>query len=1018
MNTADFFRLVLPANGVYYAIEQRTRGMKHIPCHSVENLAAEVAKIDAKGGTAYFACAAYKQDTAPSDKTKYRIEDNQRAAKSFWLDIDVSPEKAAKGDGYETKEEAGAALAAFCRAHAIPYPLVVGSGGGLHCYWPLHEEIDVLTWKKIAGNLKQLCAAHDGSCGLRADPTRTADFSSILRPVGTTNRKDPANPRPVKLGRVAASIPNEDFINPLNQAYIKAFGNEFNKGLDWKKHVKDPNDPLANPPAYVAAASASGIAALPSSDVPASAEAVANHCQQVRACRDSKGASVNYKHWFDVLGIVKHCTEGLELAVRWSEGRVEGTHTNTVNDAPFKYESWNSGPATCERFEADNPGGCKGCPHQGRIKSPIVLGFEAKAAAVAPEAVAPEAVAPAAPVTAPAPRAVVAHETNLSKWQWVGNSLCRFTPAKGDEPAGWEPFTNTFFKAVANVEDIHGGMHAGFQSWTNNGVKTAVVVGSIAGTGGAELVGWLSEKLGVIMNDNPKAQRLAHSYLKDQIEYIRGKAKAQLTYDSFGWKFDKTGKRIGFLIGDDFFAMDGSEHRSLLCGSAATLDKHFTARGSQAEWTRAVNAIYNRPGMEPYQYAICSMLGSVLTPFCDEDYSGIPMALTSSDTSKGKSTAGWTGMSCFGWPKNLLVNGKDGYTTLAGVEKTATFQHMPMLFDEMTDVKPEDLGILLYCLSNGKARDRLTMKSGDAVLNESKTWKLQSLITANTDMTAAVASLRGNTLAQAVRLIEIDVNIPTAPDLPKSEITELTAAIWHNCGHTGRALVKHVIAHEASVQAMMDSLASKLGDKSILSNSAYRFYREHFRTTIVTATLCKKLGLFDFDVQALVTWSVNMFNTRVANVKDMNTLPPSTAFDTLVIDLMERIIATDDYRLDGDGRGKELVNPVRGGIAGRLIRGGSGKDPESIALAGRLMLSTRAMRDWCAKAQIAPKEIIAELTRLGVFGGEKTFLLGRGTTLLSAREKVYEINYAKFMEIDKAAPRFSVVKPITGTKTA
>ena len=35
--------------------------------------------------------------------------------------------------------------------------------------------------------------------GFRQDPSRTSDSASVLRPVGTHNRKDPANPKSVRL---------------------------------------------------------------------------------------------------------------------------------------------------------------------------------------------------------------------------------------------------------------------------------------------------------------------------------------------------------------------------------------------------------------------------------------------------------------------------------------------------------------------------------------------------------------------------------------------------------------------------------------------------------------------------------------------------------------------------------------------------------------------------------------------------------------------------------------------------
>jgi hypothetical protein len=105
--------------------------------------------------------------------------------KALWLDLDCSEEKEKEGKGYLTKEAALNALKAFCKKMTLPEPLIVDSGGGLHIYWPLTEMIEASHWKAIAAELKRATEAH----GLLADASRTADAASVLRPVGTLNRK-------------------------------------------------------------------------------------------------------------------------------------------------------------------------------------------------------------------------------------------------------------------------------------------------------------------------------------------------------------------------------------------------------------------------------------------------------------------------------------------------------------------------------------------------------------------------------------------------------------------------------------------------------------------------------------------------------------------------------------------------------------------------------------------------------------------------------------------------------------
>ena len=58
--------------------------------------------------------------------------------------------KAAEGKGYATKVEAAAAIRGFCLTNGFPAPMIVDSGGGIHCYWPLTRTIGPNSWRTMA----------------------------------------------------------------------------------------------------------------------------------------------------------------------------------------------------------------------------------------------------------------------------------------------------------------------------------------------------------------------------------------------------------------------------------------------------------------------------------------------------------------------------------------------------------------------------------------------------------------------------------------------------------------------------------------------------------------------------------------------------------------------------------------------------------------------------------------------------------------------------------------------------
>ena len=189
----DFLSTTLPDKGVYFIAAKAGGGFAHHPCHTVNEMVQLALKIDAQGRDAYFACASYKQESHidADGKRRQRTGENAGCAKSFWLDIDCGPEKAAEGKGYAIIKEALAALQAFIIAVGLPMPIIVFSGGGLHVYWPLTKTITKEQWQPAAKQLKALtqCPA----IRLIADNARTSDIASILRPIGTHNYKPERN---------------------------------------------------------------------------------------------------------------------------------------------------------------------------------------------------------------------------------------------------------------------------------------------------------------------------------------------------------------------------------------------------------------------------------------------------------------------------------------------------------------------------------------------------------------------------------------------------------------------------------------------------------------------------------------------------------------------------------------------------------------------------------------------------------------------------------------------------------
>jgi hypothetical protein len=111
-----------------------------------------------------------------------RKADNVAYLSAFWIDIDVD---GAKANCYSTIQDAREALEAFCSKFGLPPNWIVESGAGLHVYWVLNDDIPRDRWLASARRFKEGLSRSR----LKTDPCRTADATSLLRPIGTTSKK-------------------------------------------------------------------------------------------------------------------------------------------------------------------------------------------------------------------------------------------------------------------------------------------------------------------------------------------------------------------------------------------------------------------------------------------------------------------------------------------------------------------------------------------------------------------------------------------------------------------------------------------------------------------------------------------------------------------------------------------------------------------------------------------------------------------------------------------------------------
>lgn len=967
MVIGDFLAKILPKGGKKILAIQREgfSGFVHLSYESVSEMASAALRYDAKGDTVYHACNGFGELTTVTKSGKVRIKRSQQnviACRSLYLDIDVG--KSNDNKSYNTREEALADVKRFLKAVDLPAPMIVSSGMGLHLYWPFEDDLSVQQWADMAFALQQ-SADH---LGFKVDSTSTNDSARVLRPVGTTWRKY-GTEREVKVVRDAGPFDSKAIHHTLT-AYTSA-----NMLMGTAAALFTDNDDLTVRVDYP----------------PSSLALVAKHCAQLGHFRDT-GSSIGEPQWHKCIGVAKHCVDGEKLAHEWGS-KYEGYN---YNDTEFKLNNWSFGPSTCEMFRREAPQLCQGCQHE--VKSPIQLGY-AESTVVEPTAVISDPGAASDETVSKYP------EGWSDKFDIVGNTIVARVK---DEETGLVKMVSVCSPVVwpvtwLRLEDGTLGIHMKFKP-RENVVREfdmpAKALGDARSTRGE-----LASRGIIVNNDKQMAQ-----YLASYAEYMHKVAAEKNTYNQMGWKDDFA----AFLIGDTLITRDQLTKVRLGDNFQSEMKSMFNPKGSADAWAAGVNELYNRENGEPYQYTVCSAFGSILTPLMrGEEWHGIPLALTSDESGLGKSTVGKIALSVYANPTSYMVTDS---TVLAALNRVGELNNLPFMYDEITKrLEGAQLADILYILSNGKGRERMT-QAGKAA-KASPGWNSMSILTGNKGIMFQLSESKVNPESTQMRVFEISMDMYERMDTMKlakggKETSEhmrhqgIAQDIMSNhSGAAGLKYIQFVIANVQKIENLLrstfESVAGNLAEQGG-HNSKERFYAYHIACTLVGGAIAKKIGLINFDMSNLRKWATNHVK-RLRGLSQEYVYSHADKFAMLLDDLVGFTLVTKEMKSLDSRKGivEAPLMPLRGAVKARCVIGTNRERPQ-------LYIAVSAFDEWCKEQGINPSQFRSELHKMQFIrefsSGGKTVLydrmrLSKGVpTITSASQRIIEVNYYKAVE--------------------
>lgn len=947
MDTLDFLRLVWPREGLYILSTPHsfTKNGEVIPFHkhhcftSIE-AAAFAATQMAQSNHVFYALGTVHNDYTHLSKperdaqgVKIRGGENTKQVKAFWLDIDVGDSH----DKYPDQATAARELRAFCEVVAMPRPYVVTSGGGLHVYWPLTEELSVAEWRPYADILKAMVQQF----GLLADPTRTADPASVLRPVGTFNHKTDT-PRLVHVALPGVVTPTTNFLAHLQDCKDR-----------FAVHVPEvaPSfvDALGPVPAYLQDVTAPSVAEF-NADAAAGAGApkpkarsVVERCPQLM-WQLTNQAQVPEPLWYSMIGVMRFAENGEKAAHLLSNQHPE-YNPHRVDDKIRQHEASGAGPTLCSTFANHRPDLCAGCPHNGKIKTPLQVVRPSEPEDAPPPVVVTETTQGQVSVSLPPP------PPPFRRVKHVGGDTCYIVVNKSQRDGNDEDelvYEYDIYPSQLILDERTAALCVQVHLWLpNEGWAERLIPAADFYDRRA-----LSRHLGAagVMVDVAKMDALTQ-YMVAYIRELQKHLQARVVYAQLGWRDD----RESFVLPDRVVALNGTTRIEPSHNVQHALS-WVEPKGDLEVWKRCVS-IFNRPGMEGHLFAFGVGFAAPLFRFTN--FTG-GMVSVVGKKGTGKSSAALAANSIWGHMKLGWVDMQQD-TWKAFYAKMGVLNNLPVTYDEITNLDPEIVSNLAYAVTKGQGRQRL-QQNGQAAENFGN-WNTLMLSTSNASLHNKLAMAKTDASAEASRIFEYVVPPNT---LTKEEADANFNLLNDHYGLAAEPFVTQLLKdRDAAKESVLHWI--KRIDQAAGVDSSERFWSAIPAAVLAGFEVANRAGLTSANIETLFNFSVKVIQNMRGAVTEIVRTSESIVSEYINSNLRSMLV------LESEPAGKTLAHVTIAPQSERLrIR--------FERHAGLLYIDRPDFRRFCLEKGADPRALEAELQASGVLlSNNRRMVLGKGT---------------------------------------
>jgi hypothetical protein len=909
----NFLSTILPEEGLgWYCIGSYKKKSPPIT-HFVQTIAeAEVViqELLDKQKDVYFGCS------------KFITNENRKAInagwqKSFWLDLDCGDSYAEEGKGYRTQTEALTDVKRLCTELHLPKPNIINSGNGLHVHWVMETTLEKEEWAKTCEYWKRQL----NRLNIIADPSKITDMAAVLRIPDTLNFKSEP-PLAVKWIAQSPAMEYEDFRAKVMQ------GIEIELDL-----TKAPRRPMGETTRKLL-----GNKVTYFKDIMRTAE-----CKQLDYAYRNQD-KIDYNQWRGALSIAQFCEDRDEAIHKMSEKHPEYSFQDTINKANDI-----GGPYHCKTIENNNPGGCEGCAHKGKITSPISINAKIAKATEKDNVVTLKSAEIETEVTYKIP------DLPYPYFRGKNGGIYKqgFTTEDGDEVEQDKLIFKHDFYIVKRMEDPELGDMVWMRvHMPKDGVREfACSNQSLMVTDRFKDV---VAPHGVI--GTPEEMKQIMNYITAFAKELQDRETTEKMRTQFGWCDNDT----KFIVGDREISAKQIVY-SPPSNTTLSFVPWFKPKGSMDEWKRVI-AAYGRQGQEARAFLFLAGLGAPLLKFTNQK--GLIFSLTENESGTGKTTIQKVINSIWGNPNDMMLIAKD--TLKSQFHQFGVYNNIAICTDEVTNMTEEAVSDISYGVSQGRSNNRMKANSNEMRLNNTR-WSLPAFFSGNASMHDKMAALKATPESEQLRIVELGIHADKT--MSKEESDELfEQTLPENYGHAGSMFVQYCLANLDSVKLMLKETQKRFDTDAKLVQKQ-RFYSAGAAIAFTAGIVAKKIGLIDYDIEAIWEWAVKYFSELRETVQ-ANKPDPLANLGTFLNDHMRNLLVVDDANDKRTGLTKAPLKVPYGPLITRF-------EPDT----GLVWIAVDSLRLWCAQKQVGFNDIVKALKALDPNTVMKKKGMSKGTEL-------------------------------------